>query len=239
MLAAHLFKRAGIIAGCYIDVNGLAALLLPALIAARERARRAVCSNNLDEIGKGVEMYLGQYGGYYPAGHNWLNDSKSSGGTTGYYGNSRQTCETFKHLIESGARAGEYDRIRVANTLTGGTETPEPYDNFGVIGAGRPKGMVTGDPSPISDLKMAPIGLGWLLYTGAMPDAKTYYCPSAVGKAFCVGKWDTQVPIPQGPRDWATAGGFTSKILTHGDWSVVAHWYQSTHPTYGVFSHYS
>jgi len=49
----------------------LAALLLPALIAARERARRSVCLNNLDEMGKGLEQYIGPYGGYYPAGHGW------------------------------------------------------------------------------------------------------------------------------------------------------------------------
>jgi len=44
----------------------LAALLLPALIAARERARRSVCANNLSQIGEGLEMYLGENGGYYP-----------------------------------------------------------------------------------------------------------------------------------------------------------------------------
>jgi len=49
----------------------LAALLLPALIAARERARRSVCLNNLDEMGKAHEMYLGQYSGYYAAGLSW------------------------------------------------------------------------------------------------------------------------------------------------------------------------
>ena len=49
----------------------LAALLLPALIAARERARRSVCLNNLDEIGKGIENYIGQYGGFYPGAHSW------------------------------------------------------------------------------------------------------------------------------------------------------------------------
>ena len=42
----------------------LAALLLPALVAARERANRAACSSNLDQIGKGLENYLGQYGNY-------------------------------------------------------------------------------------------------------------------------------------------------------------------------------
>lgn len=45
----------------------LAALLLPALVAARERARRSACSNNLNQIGQASESYLGQFGNYYPA----------------------------------------------------------------------------------------------------------------------------------------------------------------------------
>src|SRR5690554_3046156 len=49
----------------------LAALLLPALTAARERARRTACSNNLDQLGKGLEMYLGQFGDYFPGGLSW------------------------------------------------------------------------------------------------------------------------------------------------------------------------
>ena len=44
----------------------LAALLLPALTAARERARRAACSNNLNQIGSAMENYIGQFGNYYP-----------------------------------------------------------------------------------------------------------------------------------------------------------------------------
>jgi len=51
----------------------LAGMLLPALAAAREKARRAQCMNNVREIGKSIQMYSGDYGDRTPA----------SGGITG------------------------------------------------------------------------------------------------------------------------------------------------------------
>ena len=44
----------------------LAAILLPALQKARERARTAVCQNNLKQIGLAFSMYLHDYDGFYP-----------------------------------------------------------------------------------------------------------------------------------------------------------------------------
>jgi prepilin-type N-terminal cleavage/methylation domain-containing protein/prepilin-type processing-associated H-X9-DG protein len=44
----------------------LAAMLLPALSKARERARTSVCLNNLKQIGLAFEMYKNDYEEYYP-----------------------------------------------------------------------------------------------------------------------------------------------------------------------------
>ena len=47
----------------------LAAILLPALQKAREKARQAVCMNQLKEIGLGVMFYAQDYNGWSPAAY--------------------------------------------------------------------------------------------------------------------------------------------------------------------------
>jgi prepilin-type N-terminal cleavage/methylation domain-containing protein/prepilin-type processing-associated H-X9-DG protein len=47
----------------------LAALLLPALARARERARRTVCSSNLKQLGITFIMFAGEHKGVFPPGH--------------------------------------------------------------------------------------------------------------------------------------------------------------------------
>ncbi|HOJ31084.1 MAG TPA: DUF1559 domain-containing protein [bacterium] len=44
----------------------LAAMMLPVLSKAREKARRAVCMNNLKQIGLGLRMYADDYDGWLP-----------------------------------------------------------------------------------------------------------------------------------------------------------------------------
>ena len=47
----------------------LAAMLLPALSQAREKARQALCMNNLKQIGNAIAMYINDYDGYWPPAH--------------------------------------------------------------------------------------------------------------------------------------------------------------------------
>ena len=49
----------------------LAAMLLPALSKAREKARTAVCMNNLKQVGIAFGMYLNDYDDYYPPQKYW------------------------------------------------------------------------------------------------------------------------------------------------------------------------
>nr|HRU07446.1 type II secretion system protein [Candidatus Brocadiia bacterium] len=49
----------------------LAAMLLPALSAAREKARRSSCLSNLKQMGLALESYSGDYSGYLPSYPGW------------------------------------------------------------------------------------------------------------------------------------------------------------------------
>jgi len=45
----------------------LAAMLLPALAAARQKARRSTCANNLSQFARAMASYTGDYSGYFPS----------------------------------------------------------------------------------------------------------------------------------------------------------------------------
>ena len=49
----------------------LAGLLLPALAAAREKARRTACLNNLNQVSKAMESYTSDYKQYFPSWVAW------------------------------------------------------------------------------------------------------------------------------------------------------------------------
>ena len=50
----------------------LAAMLLPALGQARERARRSSCLNNVRQIGLGLSLYADDFDSWYPPANNWM-----------------------------------------------------------------------------------------------------------------------------------------------------------------------
>ncbi|MBQ7207140.1 MAG: DUF1559 domain-containing protein [Lentisphaeria bacterium] len=53
----------------------LAAMLMPALQQARERAKSSTCSNDLKQIGTGAGMYVADNGDYFPPARDGLNRS--------------------------------------------------------------------------------------------------------------------------------------------------------------------
>ena len=53
----------------------LAALLLPALNNAKERARSSICTNNLKQLGMGTQMYIDDNKEFFPSAHDDLNHS--------------------------------------------------------------------------------------------------------------------------------------------------------------------
>ena len=67
----------------------LAGMLLPALAAAREKARRTSCKNNLSQISKGLESYCGDSNQYFPSHPAW--GTKYYGGCLTYNGGPRMS----------------------------------------------------------------------------------------------------------------------------------------------------
>jgi len=51
-----------------VVVSILSALLLPAFVTVRARARQTTCVSNLEQIGVGISMYISDYDSHYPRG---------------------------------------------------------------------------------------------------------------------------------------------------------------------------
>jgi len=62
----------------------LAGMLLPALAAAREKARRTACINNLNQTAKAMESYCADYSQYFPSWPAWGGGWTTSDGTGGW-----------------------------------------------------------------------------------------------------------------------------------------------------------
>lgn len=49
----------------------LAAILFPVFVTAKENAKLASCTSNMNQVGKALAMYLDNYNGVYPAAEIW------------------------------------------------------------------------------------------------------------------------------------------------------------------------
>jgi hypothetical protein len=107
--------------------------------------------------------------------------------------------------------------------------------DFRVIGIGiKPSGASNKFGAGV--LNHAPNGMGYLLSSGYLPDAKTFYCPSGEGIAQDFVAQDSWVG---GWRlgDWKTAGGFDAQTMTYGNWNAASSSWAVT--TSVLWSHYA
>ena len=161
----------------------LAALLLPALAAAREKARRSSCGNNLNQIAKSLESYTGDYSGYMPAKPGY--GAAATAYQPNYPGYVTNAAPLHNYKVDRGiyvdANTGDIvhsnQTTYAPETLSGeGAATDENCIAFGAntTTAHRAGAGYVGTEY----IQAAPMGLGYLAATGYMEDIKTYYCPS-------------------------------------------------------------
>ena len=215
----------------------LAAMLLPTLAAAREKARRSSCMGNMNQVAKAMEMYCGDYSQYYPS---WP-------GYTSFWPGVDPDADGVNYSLagfNNKAHAGVYADPRSGDWVYTGYQASDGYRNMiqsMTIAIGwwpsPDETWSTTDESHCvkGRLNMGPIGLGYLLTTGALNDARSLYCGSANGMPCNPYRLVAQRESHQGISSWQNSGGFTGEFLTHGDRS----WYYDSWAggTYRSFSH--
>ena len=243
----------------------LAGMLLPALAAAREKARRSACLNNLNQIGKSMESYCGDYGQYFPS---W-----AAGGAEIYPWNEDHTVsrsrqqvvavngrETWERGVVKGRNLDGTDATVYSIKVGYNTANPSWHMNHyapfnyraifcGAMNEGATTSPVRVGPGATTagQMSMAPVGLGYLLSSGYLPDSRSYLCPSASGMPMLFMKYlpwywpDYRGDVADSAEDFQKAGGFDAQSMTHGDWSwlgaVITYYYYPQ--TRNAFSHYN
>ncbi len=199
----------------------LAAMLLPVLAAAREKARRTACLNGLNQMSKALESYTGDYSGYLPSWPGWR--------PTNYQYNysywcPNSSCADVSHSYmpgpilytgKPGTGSNLYSVNYLMTRLTYWREIASAYYYPSLPTAGQ--------------LCHAPMGLGMLLTTGNLADARALYCASASGMPpgitgiYNYGKTTTDAAGPWRQAagslaDWKKAGGSDGDTLLYGNW---------------------
>ena len=178
----------------------LAGLLLPALAAAREKARRSSCLNNLNQVSKGLESYCGDYGQYFPSHHAWAGNVKGTNWSAahsdafaglgtwwddGYYYDPVLWASGTKST--TGPAAGRVRTGHGGETMKYGFDSPTARfrtifaGDRGVSGTVYAAGGKIHPAPEKGQLNHAPLGLGFLVAGGYMADARSFYCQSAGG----------------------------------------------------------
>ena len=213
----------------------LAALLLPALSAAREKARRSVCATNLNQMGKALESYGGDYNGYFPATPDWgiwgdgfgnacwRDSSKTAtwNGVTPYAFTWTYSCNTGAALSTT---------LNAPMARNAAYQVPQFWPQ--TIAVGRRSAAASSRRAGF--LNKMPVGLGNLAAAGFLADLRTLYCPTGA-------KFDWSVTSPAGGRrplyyystnaayglilsdldEMKKIGGWDGKALMFGDYSGV------------------
>ena len=178
----------------------LAAMLMPALVGARERSRRTSCMNNLCEIGTSTVSYTSDYNGYLPGGLTWRGDN----GMT----HAVDTPQVFTYRDTQIKSAGV-----MSDTATWGATADQrnPQNSSwrpATFFYGHKPGVTPSSPTDGTwgpgQLNAAPINTALLMFAGMLPSGRPYACPSQAMDVFiCFSMRDSEATF--------------DKVL-YGDW---------------------
>ncbi len=220
----------------------LAGMLLPALAAAREKARRTACLNNLSQMSRAMESYCSDYGGYYPSWPAWgagpfANISSDNALSTASQNDGWYVDPKTGDKVRTGGVCGEKVYTNhpgtewfcsptwMARTIFDGqANTP----NATSMASGT---LSAGTFNANGHLNAAPIGLGCLLASGYLGDARSFFCPTAAGSIPCdqngYEKYGGMSCYGNAANSLALLqklGGFDAKSLMYGNWSKIGGW---------------
>ena len=217
----------------------LAGMLLPALAAAREKARRTSCMNNLNEIGKALLSYSGDHNGYFPCsptqGLKGETKGNKSSHTAGYgygagYFNSETWCQdangdpTFDDDCAMGTHNYEHNKNsskmfwwKQNDHHKADLSDVNARTIWNILGYAKASRVYESRDGQIYTIT-APQGLGMLMMSDYIPDAKSFYCPSASN-------------MPGSDCYWRRSSGFYYGCDQVGEWMEAASGVRSQ--TYG------
>ncbi|NLF38868.1 type II secretion system protein [bacterium] len=211
----------------------LAGMLLPALAAAREKARRASCMGNLRQIGLALASYTGDYSGYYPADVNYGGASRPD--ISGSFDSSAPAIEGGVYVYE---RRGEEVYLASGGWRYNTSENPASTarSNFsniqGAIAGGFKSGALK-SAYPAGQLNAAPIGLGLLAVSGYLGDLQVFYCPTgsdldiAADRFYSKNSNDNnylRCAMQTSARNLRSMGGSDAHNLLYGNYNWIDTW---------------
>jgi len=219
----------------------LAAMLLPALAAAREKARRATCVTNLNQVAKAMEGYCGDYNSYLPCWTGWgqpsvcntSNAMYAGSGVEGSLPDARNPSRVLRQNLTRGDLGAEDPpKTNVIGTATAYTDywngtCDQTKFGYGlrVYAKGQLKAGGGRNNFGPGQLNTLPYGIGFLIWGNYLPDAKTLYCPSSAGMMDPGSQWNT--PLPYQKRgvnsldDLKTIGGSDPAAVFYGDYTRI------------------
>ena len=209
----------------------LAAMLLPALASAREKARRSACMNNLNQFGSGMASYTSDYAGYYPS---WPRYKAPAWENQTYGGRFPENpagsgLRLDGYMYDDRGGQGGYSINGSGYYTSGGVAVLDMtgglpwWTEFGCLWKGGGADWSAGK------FNMGPRGHGYLLYGGYVADGNIYYCPTMSDvplkgyAGYSDGAFITTATGTRGGarrEDFKKVGGSSREAWIYGDYRV-------------------